>query len=180
MAGFILFFAWSIKTEIALEKEGSKISSYFYSVDMEMDIERRLEAIESKNFDGDRMDWVPSHFSIEEEVRFLTRALNRHRDTIEKYKVFLESNTREEIKIFRRLDVQIALVVYLAFMVFLTWFGFSRWIKKVHLMDEELRNLDRNIKIKNLEKLEMEIKALKLANYSNNLRRRSPVRAFYG
>ena len=49
-------------------------------------------------------------------------------------------------------------------MVGLTWFGFTRWVTKTHRVDEGLRDLDKEIKQRTLEKLNLEIEQIKLTN----------------
>lgn len=156
IAGFIALYIWLVNTQIQLDKEALKSQSYFFSVDMEWKIKRRLESIEKNEFDKNRLDWVLSSYTPEEEVLFISKALKNHQETIKNNKDVLDSKTGEELKLVERWDVIIAGILYVALMIGLTWFGFSRWITKIHLIDEETRFFDREIKEKTLEKLKSE------------------------
>lgn len=162
--GFIALYIWLVNTQIQLDKESLRSKSYFFSVNMERNINNRLSSIENKKLDENRLDWIPVSYTPEQEKKFLNKALKNHQDTIEKNKDVLDSNTGEELKLIERWDVRIAGILYIALMVCLTLFGFSRWITKTHIVDEELRNLERDIKVKTLEKLELEINQIKLTN----------------
>lgn len=162
IAGFIALYIWLINTQNQLDKELLRSQSYFFSVNMERNINSRLGSIENKKFDENRLDWVPVSFTPEQEKKFLSKALMNHQDTIKKNKDILDSNIGEELKLIKRWDVRIAGVSYIALMVGLTLFGFSRWVTKTHIVDEELRSLERDIKLKTLEKLELEISQIKI------------------
>lgn len=174
IAGFIALYIWVVNTQVQLDKEHLRSQSYFFSVNTERQIKNRLDAIESGKPDENRIDWVPASYTLEQEKLFISEALNNHRETISRNMDVLESRTGEELRLLERPDVITAGVLYILIMVGLTWFGFSRWITKIHLADEELRNLDRDIKLKSLEKTELEIKQLKLTIQSTSrLRRRT-------
>ena len=95
---------------------------------------------------------------------FLSKALKNHQETIDKNKDVLYSNADEKIKLSERSDVKIVGTLYVILMVGLTWFGFSRWITQTHNVDEELRNLEKEIKRNTLQKLELEISQMKSVN----------------
>ncbi|WP_218396777.1 hypothetical protein [Alteromonas lipotrueae] len=156
IAGFIALCIWLINTQIQLDKEGLKSQSYFFSVNMERKIKRRLESIENNEFDKNRLDWVNSSFTPEREKLFITKALESHQEAIEKNRDILNSKTGEELKLLERWDVRIAGLLYIALMAGLTGIGFYRWITKTHLVDEETRSFDRDIKEKTLKKLKSE------------------------
>ena len=195
IAGFIALYIWLVNTQIQLDKEALKSQSYFFSINMERKIERRLESIKKNEFDKNRLDWVHSSYTPEQEILFISKALKNHQETIKNNSDVLDSKTGEKLKLMARWDVLIAGALYIALMVGLTWFGFSRWITKTHFIDEETRSFDRKIKEKTLEKLkseeqmrvldrdikertlrklDMEIQQLKLTNQlTSRLRRRT-------
>jgi len=164
IAGFIALYIWLVNTQIQLDKESLRSQSYFFSVNMERNIKTRLGSINNEKFDENRLDWVPASYTPEQENKFLTKALENHQDTINKNKDVVDSNIGEELKLIERWDVRIAGALYIFLMVGLTWFGFSRWVTKTHIVDEELRNLERDIKLKMLLKLELEINQIKLTS----------------
>jgi hypothetical protein len=153
IAGFIALYIWLVNTQNQLDKESLKSQSYFFSVNMERNIKTRLNSIENEKFDEKRLDWVPVSFTPDQEKKFLTKALENHQESIEKNKDVFNSNTGEELKLIERWDVRVAGALYVALMVGLTWFGFSRWVTKTHFVEEELRNLERDIKLKTLQNL---------------------------
>ena len=173
IAGFIALYIWLVNTQIQLDKEALKSQAYFFSVNMERKIKNRLDSIEKGKLDENRLDWVPASYTPEQEKIFLSKAFENHQETIKKNKDAVNSDTGEELKLVERWDVRIAGALYILFMVGLTWFGFSRWIK-THIIDETVKTLDREIKEKSLKKLELEIQQLKLTNQSTSrLRRRT-------
>ncbi|GHA95968.1 hypothetical protein ACFFLG_03620 [Shewanella indica] len=173
IAGFIALYIWLVNTQIQIDKEALNSQAYFFSVNMERKIKNRLDSIEKGKLDENRLDWVPASYTPEQEEMFLSKALENHQETIKKNKDALNSDTGEELKLVERWDVRIAGALYILFMVGLTWFGFSRWVKN-HIIDETVKTLDREIKEKSLKKLELEIQQLKLTNQSTSrLRRRT-------
>lgn len=161
-AGFIAFYIWLVNVDIQLEKEKLRTQAYFVSVNMEREIENRLKSIKDGKVSENRLDWVPASFTSEQETLFIRQALTNHRLTISKNKDIIDNRIGEELSLFDRWDVMIAGIVYVTLMVGLIWFGFSRWITKTHFLDEKLKYLERDIKIKSMEKMELEIKQLKL------------------
>ena len=164
IAGFIALYIWLVNTQIQLDKESLRSQSYFFSVNIERNIKTRLRSIEEEKVDENRLDWVPVSYTPDLENKFLTEALKSHQESIEKNKDVLNSTTGDQLKLIERWDVMIAVFLYVSLMVGLTWFGFSRWVTKTHFVDEELRNLDKEIKLKTLQKLELEIFQIKLPN----------------
>lgn len=164
IAGFIVLYIWLANTQLQLDKESLRSQSYFFSVNMERNIKTRLASIENEKFDENRLDWVPSSYTLEQEENFLSQALKNHQDSINENKNVLDSNTGEELRLIERWDVRLAGALYIALMIGLTWFGFSRWVTKTHFVDEELRNLERDIKLKTLNKLELETSQIKLTS----------------
>lgn len=164
IAGFIALYIWLVNAQIQLDKELLRSQSYFFSVNMERNIKTRLSSIENEKFEENRLDWVPVTYTPEQEKKFLTKAIKNHQDSINKNKDVLDSNIGEELKLFKRWDVRGGVALYIALMLGLTGFGFSRWVTKIHTVDEGLRNLERNIKQKTLQKLELEINQIKLTN----------------
>lgn len=164
IAGFIVLYIWLANTQLQLDKESLRSQSYFFSVNMERNIKTRLASIENEKFDENRLDWVPSSYTLEQEENFLSQALKNHQDSINENKNVLDSNTGEELRLIERWDVRLAGALYIALMIGLTWFGFSRWVTKTHFVDEKLRNLERDIKLKTLNKLELEISQIKLTS----------------
>ncbi len=164
----IALYIWMVNTQIQLYKESLKTQSYFFSVNMERKIENRLDSIKNKNFDENILDWVHRSYTPEQEKNFITKALDNHKETIKNNKGVLDSNIGEGLKLLERWDIRIAGGLYVFLMVGLTWFGFSRWVTKTHLVDEKLRVLDLEIKEKTLKKLELEIKQLKLTSQSTS------------
>jgi len=160
--GFVVLYIWLVSVQIQLDKDSVRLQSYYFSVNIKRNIERRLSSIEKKEYDKSRLDWVPSSWSVGQEVLFLNKALENHEKTINRNKGSLNSNTGENLKLFERTDLRAAFVLYVALMVGLIWFGFSRWIKVTHSINEQIKELDRDIKLKTLQKLELEIKQLKL------------------
>lgn len=173
IAGFIALYIWLVNTQIQLDKEALKSQSYFFSVNMERKIKKRLESIKKNEFDKNRLDWVNSSYTPEQEILFISKALKSHQETIENNSDVIDSKTGEELKLVERWDVKVAGILYIVLMIVLTWFGFSRWIKKTHLVDEETRSLDREIKEKTLEKIESEkqMRALELDIKKSTLRK---------
>lgn len=161
-AGFIALCIWIVNTQVQLDKERLKSQSYFFSVNMEREIENRLNSIGAGKPAENRLHWVPASYTLEQEKQFISEALKNHQETISKNKDVLESTTGEEFRLLERWEVKIFGLFYVFLMTGLTWFGFSRWVTKTHLVDEELRNIDKDIKLKSLEKTELEIKQLKL------------------
>lgn len=161
-AGFIALYIWVVNTQVQLDKERLKSQSYFFSVNTEREIKNRLNSIGAGKPTENRLLWVPASYTLEQEKQFISEALKNHQETISKNKDVLESRTGEELRLLERWDVIIAGITYVFLMIGLTWFGFSRWVTKTHFVDEELRNMDRDIKLKSLEKTELEIKQLKL------------------
>lgn len=163
VVGFIALYIWLVNTQVQLDKERLKSQAYFLSVNMERGIQNRLNAILAHKPAENRLGWVPTSWTLEQEAKILSIALENHQETIRKNKDVLESRTGEGLLLLERWDVRIAGALYISLMVGLTYFGFSRWFAKTHLVDEELRNIDRDIKLKSLEKTALEIKQLKLA-----------------
>jgi hypothetical protein len=158
IAGFIALYIWSVNIQIQLDKEALKSQSYFFSVNMERKINRRLKSIEKGEYELNRLDWVHSSYTPKQEKFFISKALENHQETIKNNNDVLDSKTGEELKLIERWDVLIAGALYIALMVGLTWFGFSRWITRTHFVDEETKSFDRKIKEKTLEKLNAEEK----------------------
>jgi len=174
IAGFIALCIWLVNTQIQLDKEVLKTESYFFSVNMERKIKRRLESINNENLDENRLDWVHASYTPAQEKRFISKALENHQETIKKNKEVLDSSTGEELKLIERWDVRILGGLYIALMVILTWFGFSRWVTKTQIVDEEAKALDLKIKERTLKKLDLEIQQLKLTSQlTSRLRRRT-------
>jgi hypothetical protein len=167
-AGFIALYVWLINTQVQMDKELLRSKAYFFSVNMEQDIRVRLRSIENEKLDENRLDWVPSSFTQEQEKNFLAKALENHLESINKNKDVLHSNTGEELKLIERWDVKIVGTLYIILMVGLTWFGFSRWVTKTHRIDEELRILEKDINLKILQKLKLEINQIKRTNQLNS------------
>lgn len=168
IAGFFVLYAWLVNVQVQLDKDMIRSQAYFFSVNMERNIKQRLDSIDEEKFDENRLDWVPERFSIKEERHLLNIAYENHKKSIEKNEDVLESNPGEKLQLIKRWDVRVASGVYVFLMVGLTWFGFSRWVTKTHLVEERLRDLDREIKRRTLEKLELEIKQIKLTNQSTS------------
>ncbi|RUR43611.1 hypothetical protein [Vreelandella populi] len=168
VAGFIALYIWLVNTQIKLDKEALISQSYFFSVNMERNIHNRLSSIESGEADENRLDWVPSSYTLEQEKTFISKALDNHQENINKNKDVLESNTGEELKLVERWDVRIAGALYIFLMVGLTSIGFYKWITKTHSVEEDLRNLEKEIKLKTLKKLELEIDQIKLTSQSTS------------
>ncbi len=170
IAGFLALYVWLVSVQVQLDKDRIRSQAYFFSVNMELNIKRRLDSIEEGKDDENRLDWVPKNFSVEEEKYFLTKAHQNHQETIAKNKDVLDSNPGEELQLIKRWDVRGAFFVYVLLMIGLTWFGFSRWITKTHRLEEGLRDLDKDIKEKTLEKLELEIQQIKLTSHGRRTR----------
>jgi hypothetical protein len=156
IAGFIAIYLWLVTTQIQLDKEALKSQQYYFSVNMERKIEKRLASIENKNFGENSLDWVSVSYTPKQEKEFISKALKNHQETIQNNKSVNESTIGDKLKLLERWDVRVGAILYIILMVILTWFGFSRWVKKTHLVDEEIKSLDQKIKDKNLKKLETE------------------------
>jgi len=105
-------YVWLVNVQIQLDKDRVRSQAYFFSVNMERNIERRLDSIEAGDVDKNRLDWVPSNFSIEEEKHFLEIAQSNHKETIKKNEDVLDSNPAEDLQLIKRWDVRIASAFY--------------------------------------------------------------------
>lgn len=162
IAGFIVIYIWLINVQIQLDKDIRKSQLYFFSVGAKREIENRLNSIASGKINESRLSWVPSTYTLEQEKSFIYEALKSNQDSIDQNKAAIENKNSNELNLVERWDVRIAASFYIALMIGLTWFGFSRWVTKIHEPDEAFKKLDKEIKENMLEKIKSEIKQIKL------------------
>lgn len=159
--GMLIFLAWLISIEIKIEKEENAAIDYYRSQTIIYDITPRIESIQKGDFDKNKLSWTPAHWSTEKEKEFLQRAVANHRLSMTKNKNVMSASTGSDLEILERLDVQVAGISYIASAVTLFLFGFGGWKRKIHEIENRMREADLITKELTNEKILMEIRLLR-------------------
>lgn len=147
----IAYFAYLAYLGHMSEKESNEYMSYMRSVMMTEDISKRVEQHNiGKATKTNRPDWIPQHFTDQDELRFLKNALNNHQETIADYKKHPHPY-QEQLNDLLVIPIRATLII-LAFGYGLMVWGFIAWYKKVQRPQDEHTKLEIELKKSMLEK----------------------------
>lgn len=157
--GVLAYFAYLGYLGYMSEKESNEYRSYMHSIMMSQDISKRINQHKTnKAAKATRPDWIPEHFTKEDELHFLEKALENHQKTITDYQGAIHpygEQLHELLAVPLRVTLTILIFGYILVIV-----GFIRWYKKVQQPQDELTKLEVELKKITLEKTKAEIKQI--------------------
>ncbi|HCG8447415.1 TPA: hypothetical protein NJ582_001088 [Vibrio parahaemolyticus] len=166
-AGLVASYIWLVSIEIKLDEELQKSSVYWRSLDAKNDLELRLISIKKGELESNEINWIPKQFKGEKELDFISNEILRHNEIIEENKKFVNTDTGSKLALLSRNDVVFMAFGYIIIMSCLLVFGFFGWYKNIHKKDNEIKDLDIEIKKKAIYKVNLEINQMNNAYNSN-------------
>jgi len=161
----IAYFAYLAYLGYMSEKESNEYLSYMRSVMMIEDINNRIDQYKTgKATKTNRPDWIPQHFTNEDEQSFLVRALNNHQESKAEYEK-APHPYREQTRDLLSVPIKATLSVLIFAYALMVW-GFVKWYKKVQRPQDELIMLEIELKKSLLAKTAVEIKQLSKSRFS--------------
>jgi hypothetical protein len=159
--GLLALLGWFIYLEYEVKDNSIASRSYFRSVQALPKIEDRMESIRAGNLGENKLDWVPKSWDPEQEMHALEVARESHIESVARNQYAIDSEVGKELRYLEHPVVIGFGIFYIACMSLFFVIGFLRWKQKIQ--DPEIYFKEKNTELieKNVEKLDLEIRALK-------------------
>ncbi|OGS90131.1 MAG: hypothetical protein A2Z95_08545 [Gallionellales bacterium GWA2_60_18] len=163
--GVIAYFAYLAYLGHMAEKESNEYMSYMRSVMMIQDINNRIGQHNIGNATKEnRPDWVPQHFTLKDELSFLSKILDTHQKATTDYEK-APHPYGEKLNDSLAVPLQATLTVLVSGYVLMVG-GFLAWYKKAQSPQDELAKLEIELKKSLLAKTKAEIKQLSRSRFA--------------
>lgn len=161
MLGASLFIAWLVSVDIKARSKLDATQNYLRSSATSLQISRRIESINAGAIDKDKPDWVPTQWSSEHELKVLEDALLKHQASMERNKEVMDANTTSDLEFTQRRDVRAFGGFYAFLAASLFVLGFGGWWRRVHRIENAIRDAELKARELTNEKLQIEIALLR-------------------
>lgn len=159
-AGLLAFGVWLVYWQYQLEVQTRHTMSYYSAVNTERDVLARMKSIQNGLFSENKLKWMPPDLPLKDEQNLLNLALENNREIIALYKKEAKEERGDFILFLNEKAVITFVIAYALTMVYLLYFGFSRWRRKIQNPSEQAIVADNEIKRLTIEKINLEMAAM--------------------
>jgi len=157
LAGLFAFVLWFVYWQYQLEVQTRHTISYYSAVNTERDVLARIKSIQNGLLNENKLKWIPLGLSVTDEQNLLKFALANNRKIIALYKREVEEERGGFLFFLDEKAIIFAMSAYVLTMLYLLFFGFERWYRRIQSPSEKAILADNEIKRLTIEKINLEI-----------------------